>query len=77
MSLSRKRWLAGGYGDGRAFSPFGENLEQQLGAASVQLKVSQLVDEDQINSAVASGQLGQLLSSAASTCSLTTELARV
>jgi hypothetical protein len=69
--------LVGGNGDGRAFFPFGENLEQQLGAAPVQLKVSQLVDKDQVNSAVAVDQLGQLLSSAASTSSLTSLLASV
>ena len=54
--------LVGGNRDGRAFFPFSENLEQQLGSAPVQLKISQLVHEDQINAAVAVDQLGCAMS---------------
>ena len=53
--------LVGGDRHRRAFFTFGEDLEQQLRAAPVQLQVAQLVDQDQINAAVAGDQLGQLL----------------
>ena len=44
----------------RAFFALGENLEQQLGAAPVQLQIAQLVHEEQINAPVAVNQFGQL-----------------
>jgi hypothetical protein len=61
MSLSTNVRLVGGDRDGRALLAFGENLEQQFCAAAIQLHVPQLVDQDQIDSAVAVDQLGQLL----------------
>ena len=52
--------LVGGDRDGRAFLALGENLEQQLRAAAVQLQVPQLIDEKRINPAVAVDELGEL-----------------
>ena len=52
--------FVGGDGDRGAFFSLGENLEQQLRAAPVQLQIAQLVNENQINAAVAVDQLGQL-----------------
>src|SRR5216683_8449683 len=43
----------GGDGDGGAFLPFGEDLEQQLGAAAVELEVAQLVQAQKVDPAVA------------------------
>ena len=56
-----REWLVGGDRDGRTFFAFGENLKQQFRTTPVQLKVSQFIDQDQIDAAVAVGQLGQLL----------------
>ena len=63
--------LVGGDRDGRFLLPLGEDLEQQLGPAAVQLEVSELVADEEIDAAVASDRLGRCLSSAASTSSLT------
>ena len=52
--------FVGGDSDRRAFFSLGENLEQQLCAAPVQLEIAQFVNENQINAAVAVDQLGQL-----------------
>ena len=41
-------------------SSFGENLEEQLGAAAVELQVAQFVDEQQIHAAVAGDQFGEV-----------------
>src|SRR5216683_7782816 len=43
----------GGDRDGGAFLPLGEDLEQQLGAAAVELEVAQLVQAQQVDPAVA------------------------
>ena len=40
--------------------PFGEDLEQQLGAAAVQLQVAEFVDQEEIDAAVAGDGAGQL-----------------
>src|SRR5262249_55756122 len=45
--------------DGGAFFAFGEDLEQQLGAAPVQLEVAQLVQAEQADAAVAGDGAGQ------------------
>jgi hypothetical protein len=39
---------------------FGEYLEQQFRTASIELQISQFIDENQVNAAVAVDQLGQL-----------------
>src|ERR1700733_2515522 len=46
-------------GDGGAFLAFGEDLEEQLGAAPVQLEVAQLVQAEQVDAAVAGDGAGQ------------------
>src|SRR6266567_8788117 len=43
----------GGDRDGGAFLAFGEDLEQQLGAAAVELEVAELVQAEQVDAAVA------------------------
>src|SRR5437588_8772744 len=48
----------GGDGDGGAFLAFGEDLEQQLGAAAVELEVAQLVQAEQVDAAVAGDGAG-------------------
>jgi hypothetical protein len=45
--------------DGGAFFAFGEDLEQQLGAAPVQLEVAQFVQAEQVDAAVAGDGAGQ------------------
>src|SRR6516165_6937447 len=49
----------GGDGDGGAFLALREDLEQQLGAAPVQLEVAQLVQAEQVDAAVAGDGAGQ------------------
>src|SRR6516225_2394928 len=49
----------GGDGDGGAFLALGEDLEQQLGAAPVELEVAQLVQAEQVDAAVAGDGAGQ------------------
>ena len=39
---------------------FGEDLEQQLGAAAVEFHVAELVDAEQVDAAVAGDGLGEL-----------------
>jgi len=51
--------LVGRDGHARLLLPFRQNLEQQLGAAPVELHVSQLTAE-QVDAAVAGDGLGQL-----------------
>src|ERR1700722_16856596 len=46
-------------GDGGAFLAFGEDLEQQFGAAPVQLEVAQLIEAEQVDAAVAGDGAGQ------------------
>src|SRR3974377_293005 len=46
-------------GDGGAFFALGEDLEQQFGAAPVQLEVAQLVQAEQVDPAVAGDGAGQ------------------
>ena len=41
--------------------PLGEDLEEQFGAAAVELQVAQLVEAEKIDAAVAGDRLGQLL----------------
>jgi hypothetical protein len=43
-----------------AFLAFGEDLEQQLGAAPVEREVAELVEAEQVDPAVAGDDLGQL-----------------
>src|SRR5680860_793648 len=49
----------GGDGDAGAFVAFGEDLEQQLGAARVQVQIAELVEADQFEAAVAGDGLGE------------------
>src|SRR5487761_698678 len=49
----------GGDRDGGAFLAFGEDLEQQLGAAAVQLEAAQLGQAQKVDAAVAGGGAGQ------------------
>ena len=56
---------------------FGEDLEEQFGAAAVEFHVAEFVDAEQVDAAVAGDGLGQRISSAASTSSLTSLVARV
>src|SRR5680860_1084689 len=49
----------GGDRDAGAFVAFGEDLEQQLGAARVQVQIAELVEADQVEAAVAGDGLGQ------------------
>ena len=52
--------LVGRDGHARLLLPFRQNLEQQLGAAPVELHVSQLTGAEQADAAVAGDGLGQL-----------------
>ena len=45
--------------DGGAFLAFGDDLEQQLGAAGVDLDVAQLVEQQQVEPAVAGDDAGE------------------
>src|SRR4029077_18891923 len=45
--------------DGGAFFAFGEDLEQQFGAAPVELEVAQLIKAEQVDAAVAGDGAGQ------------------
>src|ERR1700758_1394443 len=53
----RERFIRGDR-DGRALLPLGENLKQQLSTTPVQLQIPQLVNQDEIHSAVTVYQLG-------------------
>ena len=55
---SLKGWFDG-RGDRGAFFAFGENLEEQLGAAGVDADIAELVDQQQVESSVAADDLGQ------------------
>src|SRR5262249_22604532 len=46
--------------DGGSFLAFGDDLEQQLGAAGVELDVAELVEQEQVEAAVAADDAGQL-----------------
>ena len=46
--------------DGGAFLAFGDDLEQQLGAAGVELDVAELVEQQEVQAAVAADDAGQL-----------------
>ena len=62
----------GGDADGGAFLAFSYDLEEQLGSARVNLDVAQLIEQQKIETAVASDNTGDSCrSSAASTSSLT------
>ena len=52
--------LVGGDRDGGLLLAFGEDLEQQLGAAAVEFEVAELVADQQIDAAVAGDRLRQL-----------------
>ena len=57
---------------------FGEDLEEQFGAAAVEFHVAELVDAEQVDAAVAGDGLARAgVSSAASTSSLTSLAARM
>src|SRR5580704_5100519 len=53
--------LVGRDRDAGLFLPFGEDLEEELGAAAVEFHVAELVDAEQVDAAVADDGLGQLL----------------
>ncbi len=53
--------IVGRDGDRGAFFSFGEDLEEQLGAATVQLQISQFVDEEQVDATVAGDEFGEVL----------------
>lgn len=52
--------LVGGDGDAGPFLAFGEDLEEELGAAVVQFHVAELVDAEQVHAAVTVDGLGEL-----------------
>ena len=52
--------FVGGDGDRGAFFSFGEDLEEQSGAAAVQLQVAQFVDQQQVDAAVAVDEFGEV-----------------
>ncbi|MBP2371658.1 hypothetical protein JOF36_007431 [Pseudonocardia parietis] len=52
-------WLDGD-GDGVGLLALGEHLEQQFGAAAVEFHVAELVDAEQVDTAVAGDGLGEL-----------------
>jgi hypothetical protein len=47
-------------GDGGSFFSFGDDLEEQFGAARVELDVAELVEQEQVEAAVAADDAGQL-----------------
>ena len=47
-------------GDGGSFLPFGDDLEQQFGAARVELDIAKLAEQEQVQAAVAADDAGQL-----------------
>ena len=53
--------FVGGDRDGGLLLPFGEDLEQQFGAAAVEFHVAEFVEAEQIDAAVAGDGPGQLL----------------
>lgn len=55
----RERFV-GGDRDRRAFLSLGQDLEEQLGAAAVELQVAQFVDEQQVDAAVAGDEFGEV-----------------
>jgi hypothetical protein len=57
--MSTREGGVGGDRDGGAFLAFGEHLEQQLGAAPVQLEVAELIEAQQVDPAVAGDGAGQ------------------
>ena len=57
--------------DRGAFLAFGEDLEQQLGAAAVELQVAQFVEAEQVDPAVAGDGAGEVFVVGGSTSSLT------
>ena len=61
----------GGAGDGGAFFPGGDDLEQQLGAAGIEGEVADLIEAEQVEPGVAAETRESCLSSAASASSLT------
>ncbi|MBP2067610.1 hypothetical protein J2Z30_008677 [Streptomyces iranensis] len=70
--------LVGGDGDAVLLLALGQHLEQQLGAVPGQFHVSEFVDAQKIDAAVAGDGLRELcFSSAASTSSFTSFVARV
>ena len=46
--------------DGGSFLPLGDDLEQQFGAAGVELDVAQLIEQQEIQAAVTADDAGQL-----------------
>jgi hypothetical protein len=50
----------GGDGDAGLFLAFGEDLEEELGAAAVEFHVAELVDAEQVDAAVAVDGLSEL-----------------
>jgi hypothetical protein len=60
VSVQPEKRLVGGDRDGVLLLAFGEDLEEQLGAAAVELHVAELVDDEQVDAAVAGDGLGEL-----------------
>jgi hypothetical protein len=54
-------WLVARDGDGRAFFALSQNLEQELGSTAVEFRVSQLIQAEQVDAAVAVDRPGQPL----------------
>jgi hypothetical protein len=50
----------GGDGDGGSFFSFGDDLEEELGAAGVELDVAEFVEQEQVEAAVAGDDAGEL-----------------
>jgi hypothetical protein len=70
-------WLVAGDGDAVLLFAFGEDLEEEFGAAPVEFHVAEFVDAEQVDASVAGDGLGETLSSSASTSSFTSLVARV
>jgi len=60
LGLAAERLVAGD-GDRGVFFAFGEDLEQQLGAALAEVHVAEVVGAEQVDAAVAGDGLGQWL----------------
>lgn len=57
MSVQPTEGLVGGHRDGVLLFAFGEDLEEEFGAAAVEFHVAELVDDEQVNATVASDRL--------------------
>ena len=56
---ARERFVADD-GHGGTFLPFGQHLEEELGSSAVELEVAELVDQEQVDAAVAGDGAGEV-----------------